>query len=266
MYNFQPRKKSKKIEDSKNIHSSQQSQSSNQYQNSNQNLKISTKEQNYNNINELNNSKYRKQNNSDLPMGEMHSIETQKYSNKIDTDTDTYMNQKIAIMSLTQKSKPVIIEIEYEKILNNKKGVSCDENGNYNVYFMKPVFKSKKVYNNQYKDDNNNIIKEETEYEQNNSDVIPLEIIHRNNEKKFKAHLVQKLKTFKIKQAENSRIPLNLASKAKREEKFRNSLKHLLAMEAEPIDRKKELMYYKGYFRFWKKNVKISEIRELEEE
>ena len=190
------------------------------------------------------------------------------------------MNNKINInlkqnATLTEKNNPVIIEIEYEKIGNNK-AVNFDENGNFNVYFMEPVLRSKTIttsnMNHKKNQSKNNMINDDNDdnpykydddnmnvypqFQNKNSDVMPLEIVHKKNEKKFKAHLIQRLKSFKMKQVEKNKIPLNIASKKRREETFRESLKHLLARQAEPFDIKKELMYYKGYFRFWKRKCK----------
>ena len=243
--------------------------------NMNPNIQISS--------NEKNNGKkidHRNKNKSDMPI-------KQNYSEDIDFyDNNTAKTRQI---SLTSKNNPVIIkEIEYEKILNNQ--IIIDENDNFNVYYMKPVFKSKTIvstkkkfnnlkfnsnnnpnilainnlsnryinYNedeNPYNDDNYNSNNTYPQFEQRNLEIMPLE--NNNKEKIFKTHLVQRLKAYKIKQADKSKIPLNIASKMRREESLRNSLKHLLAIQSEIIDKKKELMYYKGYFRFWKKKSKI---------
>ena len=74
------------------------------------------------------------------------------------------------------------------------------------------------------------------------------------NEKEFKSHLIKKLKSLKLNQKNKDKIPLNIASKIRREESIRNSLKSLLAKQAQ-FD-KKELLYYKAYFRFWKRKCK----------
>ena len=176
-----------------------------------------------------------------------------------------------------------IPRIEYEK-LSKKSEAFNEESENFNVYFMKPDLKSKTLsttkkikpklfkkntelkkeitYNENEDDDNpykenclNN--NNEPQFQENDSEKMPLEIVHENNERIFKAHLVQKLKSFKLKQDENRKIPLNLKSKIKRDESFRNSMKHLLMKQSEKKDMKKELLYYKGYFRFWKKKSKI---------
>lgn len=192
-------------------------------------------------------------------------------------------NPNIKAANLTTKNNPVITEIEYEKVTS--KDIVIDEDDNYNVYFMKPVFKSKTITvskkqkpnfkinsKNKYKIDlNNNNINIDEDEDQNpyntneyndtepqfekNPEIMPLE--SKNNEREFKAHLVQRLKSYKIKQAENNKIPLNIASKIRREESIRYSLKHLLAKQSQAIDAKKELIYYKGYFRFWKKKCKM---------
>ena len=162
------------------------------------------------------------------------------------------------------------IKIEYEKI-NKTNEIINEENDNFNVYFMKPNIKSKTLSTTKIIDENN-----ENGYEDDDEDYNPykesninnepqfqdmikrnaLEIVYEQKEKKFKAHLVQKLIAYKRKQDENRKIPLNLKSKIKRDESFRDSLKHLLMKQSEKKDMKKELIYYKGYFRFWKKKAK----------
>jgi hypothetical protein len=112
---------------------------------------------------------------------------------------------------------------------------------------------------NPYKVKNYNYSSKEPQFQKKNPEKMPLEMLHHIKEKKFKAHLVQRLRSFKIKQAESRKIPLNLASKKRREENFRNSLKHLLVKQCQPKDIRKELMYYRGYFRFWKKKSKIGD-------
>ena len=208
---------------------------------------------------------------------------------KYNTSGSNYINNKINVKQTnynTFTTSPVIIE--YEKNINNKE-IKIEDNGNFNVHFMKPYFKSKTIMtkkisnfnyqrNNQYinkseckkqltygedddnpySDNNYNYQIQEAQFQQKNPEM-PLEIIHRNNEKKFKAHLIQRLKSFKLKQAENKKIPLNVASQKRREENFKNSLKYLLAKQSQPIDIKKELMYYKGYFRFWKRRCKMGD-------
>lgn len=280
MYNFQPKKKSKNLGASLNLKKSQQSLESNKVEcniqkinkntnnnNSlNQNINRSSKAKIYTNSKDVNNIKHRNENKSDIQKTENYSFDPKSKNNKINIKKNA---------NLTGKNNPVIIEIEYEKIGNNK-AVSFDENGNFNVYFMKPVLKSKTIttsnMNNKKNQSINNMINDDNDdnpykydddnmngypqFQNKNSDVMPLEIVHKKNEKKFKAHLVQRLKSFKLKQAEKNKIPLNIASKKRREETFRESLKHLLARQAQPFDIKKELMYYKGYFRFWKRKCK----------
>ena len=205
-----------------------------------------------------------------------------EFRNKIDIEEfNEPENPNIKTANLTTKNNPVITEIEYEKVTN--KDIVIDENDNYNVYFMKPVFKSKTItvskkqkpsfkinsknkqkilQNIDLNDDdddqnpyNTNEYNDSEPQFEKNSEIMPLET--NNNEKQFKAHLVQRLKSYKIKQAENNKIPLNIASKIRREESIRYSLKHLLAKQSQAIDAKKELIYYKGYFRFWKKKCKM---------
>jgi len=136
------------------------------------------------------------------------------------------------------------IEIEYEKIspkLNSQLNPQ-DENENFNVYFMKPDFKYKTISTSNSL--TNSKIKK---FNQNKAD--------KNKEKEFKSHLIQKLKSLKLNQSSKDKIPLNIASKIRREESIRNSLKYLLAKQSQ-YDPKKELMYYKAYFRFWKRKCK----------
>ena len=137
------------------------------------------------------------------------------------------------------------IEIEYEKIspkLDSQLNPQ-DENENFNVYFMKPDFKYKTI---------------STSNSLTNSRIKKLNQnkVDKNKEKEFKSHLIQKLKSLKLNQNNRDKIPLNIASKIRREESIRNSLKYLLAKQAQ-YDPKKELMYYKAYFRFWKRKCKI---------
>ena len=75
------------------------------------------------------------------------------------------------------------------------------------------------------------------------------------NEKEFKSHLIQKLKNLKLNQNNKDKIHLNIASKIRREESIRNSLKYLLSKQTQ-FDPKKELIYYKAYFRIWKRKFK----------
>ena len=136
------------------------------------------------------------------------------------------------------------IEIEYEKIspkLDSQLNPQ-DENENFNVYFMKPDFKYKTI---------------STSNSLTNSRIKKLNQnkVDKNKEKEFKSHLIQKLKSLKLNQSNKDKIPLNIASKIRREESIRNSLKYLLAKQAQ-YDPKKELMYYKAYFRFWKRKCK----------
>ena len=139
------------------------------------------------------------------------------------------------------------IKIEYEKIPENLNSqlILSDENDNenFNVYFMKTDIKYKTISNSnsltssKIKKLNSQIKKEQ------------------KNEKEFKSHLIKKLKSLKLNQKNKDKIPLNIASKIRREESIRNSLKSLLAKQAQ-FDPKKELLYYKAYFRFWKRKCK----------
>ena len=147
--------------------------------------------------------------------------------------------------SLKNKSKASGIEIEYEKISpkENSKFLISDENENFNVYFMKPDFKYKTISNSNSLTSTN-----AKKFQQSKKG--------QNKEKEFKSHLIQKLKSLKLSQNNKDKIPLNIASKIRREESIRNSLKYLLAKQAQ-YDPKKELMYYKAYFRFWKRKSKM---------
>ena len=147
--------------------------------------------------------------------------------------------------SFKNKSKASKIEIEYEKISpkENSKFLISDENENFNVYFMKPDFKYKTISNSNSLTSTN-----AKKFQQSKKG--------QNKEKEFKSHLIQKLKSLKLSQNNKDKIPLNIASKIRREESIRNSLKFLLAKQAQ-YDPKKELMYYKAYFRFWKRKSKM---------
>ena len=235
---------------------------------------------NFYNSKENNYVKYRNLDKSNLPKEQSNSSDSKYFNNKINSKNKF-------------KNIPVIIEIEYEKITNNK-SFQNDENGNFNVYFMKPDLRAKTISStkkckalnnlklkkktiqnqnttekkneminedeeeNPYNDNNYNFSNKEKQFQERNSDIMPLEIIHLNKERQFKSNLVQKLISFKLKQVEKDKIPLNLAYKKRKEENFQNSLKHLLVKQSQPIDMKKELMYYKGYFRFWKRKCKSS--------
>ena len=256
----------------------QQKKYNNNIQNKNErnNIEISYNKKNYTSKSrDINNAKNINLNKSNLARNKNLVLDSEFLNEK------RYVKQK---SNLTSENFPVKIEIEFEKI-NNNKLIQNDENGNFNVYFMKPDLRPKtitttKLINHKFRvnpkyiqhmseneneiinedGDNpyniNNYISQEPQFKEKNSEVMPLEIIHDNYEKQFKAHLVQKLISFKLKNAENRKIPLNVASKKRREENFRNSLKHLLAKQSQPTDIKKELMYYKGYFRFWKRKCK----------
>ena len=244
-------------------------------------IKISDNINRETNSNQINNNKFRNSNNTNLPK-ENNPL---GYFNKKDNKTQNIKNGL--------KNSPVFIEIEYEKI-NNKKTIQNDENGNFNVYFMKPDLKAKTISatkkqtfrinskyrqnmiqnqnrsenmaeiinddeeENPYNDNNYNFSNKEQQFQKKNVEIMPLEIIHHNYERQFKSHLVQKLISFKLKQTEKGKIPLNIASKKRREESIQNSLKYLLEKQSQPIDFKKELMYYKGYFRFWRRKCKSS--------
>ena len=153
-------------------------------------------------------------------------------------------NQNNKNKDFTNGLKSSKIEIEYEKISPklNSQLIPQDENENFNVYFMKPDFKYKTISTSNSL--TNSKIKK---LNQNKAD--------KNKEKEFKSHLIQKLKSLKLNQSNKDKIPLNIASKIRREESIRNSLKYLLAKQSQ-YDPKKELMYYKAYFRFWKRKCK----------
>ena len=220
--------------------------------------------------NQNSNNQYKeKENNYSKEINNMN-----RYANKSDLPkTQSYSFDKSIKIPL----------IQYEKS-SKKSEIFNEESENFNVYFMKPDLKSKtlsttknikpKLFKKNTKlkkeitydedEDNDNPYKEnylnnnnDPQFQENESEKMPLEIVHENNERIFKAHLVQKLKLFKLRQDENRKIPLNLKSKIKRDESFRNSMKHLLMKQSEKKDMKKELLYYKGYFRFWKKKSKI---------
>ena len=87
------------------------------------NIQTSTKEE----------IEYNNKNKSDIPIKQNYSEDIEIYDN---------FKEKERQINYTTKNKPVVTtEIEYEKILDNQ--VSINENDNFNVYFMKPVFKSK---------------------------------------------------------------------------------------------------------------------------
>ena len=255
----------------------------NKSMNQNKNIIITSKEKTYTNSNQING------NNNFINLNQSGLSKDQKYySSESKLNNNTNMKQKYFY---TIKKNPLNVTIEYE---NNKynNGIIHEENGNFNVYFMKPDFRTKtfttikktrnnnyvngqiykqnKIENkkqltyeddndNPYNDNNYNFQNQEPQFQQKDWEIMPLEIIHYNNEKKFKLNLIQKLKSFKMNQAENKNVPLNIAAKKRREENLENkSMKYLLAKLSQPIDFKKELMYYKGYFRFWKRKTKKS--------
>ena len=246
----------------------------------NNNIIITSKEKTYTNSNEINNNRFSNINQSGLAMDQNNASGAKLNNNNIN------MKQKYVY---TIKKSPINVKIEYEYSNNN--GIINEENGNFNVHFMKPDFRTKtftsnkksnhnfmndQIYkqnqnenkqlltceddnDNPYNDNNYNYQNQEPQFQQKDSEAMPLEIIHYNNEKKFKLNLVQKLKSFKLSQAENKNVPLNIAAKKRKEESLKNnSMKYLLAKLSQPIDYKKELMYYKGYFRFWKRITKKS--------
>ena len=142
------------------------------------------------------------------------------------------------------KLKSSQIEIEYEKISEkeNPQLNQVNENDNFNVYFMKPDFKYKTISSTNSL--TNSRVKK-----------INLKKDEQKNEKEFKSHLIQKLKNLKLNQNNKDKIHLNIASKIRREESIRNSLKYLLSKQTQ-FDPKKELIYYKAYFRIWKRKCK----------
>ena len=146
--------------------------------------------------------------------------------------------------NINNKQKSSKIEIEYEKISPkiNSQIIPLEENENFNVYFMKPDLKYKTI-------STSNSLTSSRMKTLNKSK------IDSSKEKEFKSHLIQKLKALKLNQRNKDKIPLNIASKIRREESIRNSLKYLLAKQAQ-YDPKKELLYYKAYFRFWKRKCK----------
>ena len=238
---------------------------------------------NFSNSNEINSSNRSK----NLTKSELGKKVNFRFESNIDKNKSNIKPNK----RLTYNESPVFMEIEYEKV-NNNNNIANDENGNFNVHYIKyntlttpkkvlkqtfrvnPRIKQNLLKQNQNKiinedkdedenpykeNNNNNYAKLEQQYQGIKKEPMPLEVIHIINEKKFKAHLVQRLKSFKIKQAEDKKIPLNIASKMRREESIKNSLKHLLIKQCQPRDIKKELMYYKGYFRFWKRKTKLGD-------
>ena len=239
---------------------------------------ITSKEKTYTNSNEINNNNYKNVYQSGLSKEQNNSLESKLNNNNINMKNKYFY---------TIKKSPLNIKIEYENSKNNN-GIINEENGNFNVYFMKPDFRKKTFttikksnYNNYmndqiqieskkqltfeddndnpYNDNSYNYQNQEPQFQQKDSEIMPLEIIHYNNEKKFKLNLIQKLKSFKMNQVENKNEPLNIAAKLRNQENLKNnSMKYLLAKLSEPIDYKKELMYYKGYFRFWKRKTKKS--------
>ena len=146
--------------------------------------------------------------------------------------------------NIKNKQKSSKIEIEYEKISPkiNSQIIPLEENENFNVYFMKPDLKYKTISTS-----NSLTSSRMKTLNKSKNDS--------SKEKEFKSHLIQKLKALKLNQRNKDKIPLNIASKIRREESIRNSLKYLLAKQAQ-YDPKKELLYYKAYFRFWKRKCK----------
>ena len=146
--------------------------------------------------------------------------------------------------NIINKQKTSKIEIEYEKISPQIQSelITSEDTENFNVYFMKPDLKYKTI---------------STSNSLTNSRIKTLNKSKKDSskEKEFKSHLIQKLKLLKLNQKNKDKIPLNIASKIRREESIRNSLKYLLAKQAQ-YDPKKELLYYKAYFRFWKRKCK----------
>ena len=146
--------------------------------------------------------------------------------------------------NIINKQKTSKIEIEYEKISPQIQAelITSEDSENFNVYFMKPDLKYKTI---------------STSNSLTNSRIKTLNKSKKDSskEKEFKSHLIQKLKLLKLNQKNKDKIPLNIASKIRREESIRNSLKYLLAKQAQ-YDPKKELLYYKAYFRFWKRKCK----------
>ena len=153
-------------------------------------------------------------------------------------------NQNFKNKDVKNKLKYSKVEIEYEKISPkiNSQNIPPDENENFNVYFMKPDLKYKTLSNS------NSLTSSKVKKLNKNK-------VDKSKEKEFKFHLIQKLKSLKLNQMNKDKIPLNIASKIRREESIRNSLKYLLAKQAQ-YDPKKELIYYKAYFRFWKRKCK----------
>ena len=159
----------------------------------------------------------------------------------------SYQSQISKQKNKMNKLKTSQIKIEYEKVSENLNSQLIPDNENndenFNVYFMKADLKYKTIStsnsltNSKIKKLNNQTKKEA------------------KNEKEFKSHLIKKLKSLKLSQKNKDKIPLNIASKIRREESIRNSLKYLLAKQAQ-FDPKKELLYYKAYFRFWKRKCK----------
>ena len=86
------------------------------------------------------------------------------------------------------------------------------------IFRVNPKYKQNMVINvnknqNIYDEEDDNPYKEnsytnpnhEPQFQEKNPEKMPLEMIHKIKEKKFKTHLVQRLKSFKIKQAENKK-------------------------------------------------------------
>ena len=158
----------------------------------------------------------------------------------------SYPNKTSEQNNKMNKIRASQIKIEYEKIPENLNSqlIQSDENDNenFNVYFMKSDIKYKTI-------SNSNLLTSSKIKKLNQTK------IEQKNEKEFKSHLIKKLKSLKLGQKNKDKIPLNIASKIRREESIRNSLKYLLSKQAQ-FDPKKELLYYKAYFRFWKRKCK----------
>ena len=105
------------------------------------------------------------------------------------------------------------IKIEYEKIQENLNSqlIQSDENDNenFNVYFMKTDIKYKTISNSNLLTNSKLKKLNQTKNEQ-------------KNEKEFKSHLIKKLKSLKLGQNNKDKIPLNIASKIRREESILN--------------------------------------------
>ena len=148
-------------------------------------------------------------------------------------------------------SKTLKIDIEYEKISKNDNNNS-EESENFNVYFMKPDLKFKTIPSTSSKISKYHFPKKVNKLLTSD---IKNEEEEFKKEKEFKVHLIQKLKSLKSGKNIKDKIKLNFASKIRREESIRNSLKFFLD-ENSQFEQKKELIYYKAYFRFWRRKCK----------